>query len=75
MEWREKERPGRLRLMAVFICMGIGVACGVNAAAGERAPQAAVCDAPCRETHTELLGMKRITRKELSLDWPCTASL
>ena len=41
MEWREKGRPGRLRLMAVFICMGIGAACGVSARGAKRTPRAA----------------------------------
>lgn len=48
MELREKGRPGRLRLMAVFICMGLGAACGVSARAAEltsRAAQTAVARA------------------------------
>lgn len=48
MELREKGRPGCLRLMAVFICMGLGAACGVSARAAEltsRAAQTAVARA------------------------------
>ncbi|MGC2674120.1 MAG: DUF5666 domain-containing protein [Candidatus Acidiferrum sp.] len=48
MELREKGRPGRLGLIAVFICMGLGAACGVSARAAEltsRAAQTAVARA------------------------------
>jgi hypothetical protein len=41
MEMWEKRRLGRLRVIAVFVGVGLSVACGVSATAGQAAQQAA----------------------------------
>jgi hypothetical protein len=41
MEMWEKRRLGRLRVIAVFVGVGLSAACGVNATAGQAAQQAA----------------------------------
>ncbi|MGH9741611.1 MAG: hypothetical protein ACRD51_04595, partial [Candidatus Acidiferrum sp.] len=40
MESREKRRMWRLRLIAVFVCFGLGIALRVSSAAAESAPRA-----------------------------------